>query len=389
MNKEQPNYYAILTADVRYDKNLSANAKLLYAEITALCGKNGKCWANNKYFAELYGADKRTIGRWINELVKGGYIDLKIIYKTGTKEIEKRYLTLACKEDNFIEEIDKNIFTESAKHKNKNELDPSDKNVNTYGQNCRYPHDKNVNTPIDKNVLDNNTRLEYYKKNNNLSIIFLSRNRKISCLGKDCNCKKIAIAKLGNKNFCGQHLRIELEKLRRLDLFPRDLKNEQENKPKLLFDLLEENPNLEKYEKEILDFISYRKTIKKALNTTLPIKAYIKALEDLQELGYNFNFCIQQMKSNEWQTLKVDYIHKPKKQGNNQGYKSKTQIRNEFIDDFFAQQEKLEENLDIEEAEIEEDLKKSNYNSNNISQSNRNIPRTNEKDLFDKVYRKR
>ncbi|WP_323669133.1 helix-turn-helix domain-containing protein [Aliarcobacter butzleri] len=136
---ENPNYYAILTAEVRYDKRLSPNAKLLYAEITALCGKDGKCWAKNSYFAELYEVSKKSISRWVNELVENGYIKSKIIYKKDTKEIENRYLTLS---------------------------NGTDKNVNTYGQKHTEGMDKNVDTPMDKKVIDNNTRLEYYKENN-------------------------------------------------------------------------------------------------------------------------------------------------------------------------------------------------------------------------------
>jgi len=30
MEKEQPNYYAIIPANIRYDNNLKANEKLLY-----------------------------------------------------------------------------------------------------------------------------------------------------------------------------------------------------------------------------------------------------------------------------------------------------------------------------------------------------------------------
>jgi len=172
---------------------------------------------------------------------------------------------------------------------------------------------------------------------------------------------------------------------------PVNEKSKCQEKSKLFYILLKENPSLEIYEKEILDFISYRKNIKKALNTTLPIKAYIQALKDLQELGYSFSFCIEQMKSNEWQTIKVDYIHKPnKQQGNNQGYKTKAQRRNEFIDEYFltecakhkAQKEKLEDNLDIEDVEIIEFGNKSlsqqedevdyfkSYNSRNVWEFN-------------------
>ena len=92
--KEKPSYYAILTADVRYDERLNANAKLLYAEITALSEKTGQCWAGDNYFSELYGVSPRTIQRWLKDLEERGYIKREIIYKEGSREVEKRYINL-------------------------------------------------------------------------------------------------------------------------------------------------------------------------------------------------------------------------------------------------------------------------------------------------------
>ena len=51
--KEQPNYYAIIPATVRYDTNLKYAEKLLYGEITALANKNGYCYTQNKYLADV------------------------------------------------------------------------------------------------------------------------------------------------------------------------------------------------------------------------------------------------------------------------------------------------------------------------------------------------
>ena len=92
----KPNYYAIIPADVRY-ADITPNAKLLYAEITALLQMNGVCFASNKYFSDLYNKNKVTISRWISELNKKGFIKITFTYKEGSKEIANRYIQI-CNE---------------------------------------------------------------------------------------------------------------------------------------------------------------------------------------------------------------------------------------------------------------------------------------------------
>jgi DNA-binding transcriptional ArsR family regulator len=95
MGDEKKSYYAIITANVRYDERLTPNAKLLYAEITALCNEKGYCWATNDYFAKLYKVSKTSVSKWINSLKNAGYVNIKIIYKDGdSKEILNRYITI-------------------------------------------------------------------------------------------------------------------------------------------------------------------------------------------------------------------------------------------------------------------------------------------------------
>ncbi len=83
---ENPGYYAILTADVRYDKDLSSSAKILYAEITALSNKEGYCWAGNQYFADIYDVDISTIQRWIHDLKEKGHIAV-ILEENNSRKI--------------------------------------------------------------------------------------------------------------------------------------------------------------------------------------------------------------------------------------------------------------------------------------------------------------
>ena len=112
MNK--PNYYAIIPAEVRY-ADITPNAKLLYAEITALLQMNGVCFASNKYFSDLYNKNKVTISRWISELSKKGFIKITFTYKDGSKEIANRYIQI-CKEG--INKDDKEVLAKMLKSNN-------------------------------------------------------------------------------------------------------------------------------------------------------------------------------------------------------------------------------------------------------------------------------
>jgi len=70
----KPSYWAVLPAAIRYDPEIPASAKLLYAEISSLTDSRGYCWASNAYFERLYDLSERTIVRLIRALENAGYI---------------------------------------------------------------------------------------------------------------------------------------------------------------------------------------------------------------------------------------------------------------------------------------------------------------------------
>ncbi|MCD9070458.1 conserved phage C-terminal domain-containing protein [Staphylococcus chromogenes] len=134
---DQPSYYSIITANVRYDNRLTDSEKLLFAEITSLSNKYGYCTASNGYFAKLYDVVKETISRRISKLAKFGYLHIEII-----------------REGNEIKQRKMYPLTQSSV--------PIDAKINT-------PIDNSVNTPIDVNVKENNT------SNNTTSINNINR----------------------------------------------------------------------------------------------------------------------------------------------------------------------------------------------------------------------
>lgn len=140
MEEQQKAYYAIIPANVRYDKDLVPNAKLLYGEITALCNEKGYCWASNQYFAELYGVSVLSIKRWVNSLVTKGYVYRTLTYKPNSKEVDKRILS-----------IDGGIKIDT-----------------TSVQKCYDPSIKNGASSSIKNDTDNNTSINNTFNNTNI-----------------------------------------------------------------------------------------------------------------------------------------------------------------------------------------------------------------------------
>lgn len=134
---DQPSYYSIITANVRYDNRLTDSEKLLFAEITSLSNKYGYCTASNGYFAKLYEVTKVTVSRRIANLKECGYLQVEII-----------------REGNEIKQRKIYPLTEMIR--------PINTNDNT-------PINNSVNTPIITNVKENNT------SNNTTSINNINR----------------------------------------------------------------------------------------------------------------------------------------------------------------------------------------------------------------------
>lgn len=131
---EQPSYYSIITANVRYDNRLTDSEKILFAEITSLSNKYGYCTASNGYFAKLYEVTKVTISRRIANLKECGYLNVEIV-----------------REGNEIKQRKMYPLTEMLRPINTNDNTP----INNY-----------VNTPIITNVKENNTSNNTTRLNN-------------------------------------------------------------------------------------------------------------------------------------------------------------------------------------------------------------------------------
>ncbi|MEH7916994.1 DnaD domain protein [Staphylococcus pseudintermedius] len=131
---EQPSYYAIITANVRYDNRLTDSEKILFAEITALSNKYGYCTATNGYFASLYEVTKVTISRRISKLKEHGYLDIEIVKENNEFKQRKLY--------------------------------PLTQNIRPINTDVKTPINTNVMRGINTNVKHNNTSNNNTRKNN-------------------------------------------------------------------------------------------------------------------------------------------------------------------------------------------------------------------------------
>ena len=146
--EEKPNYYAIIPANVRYDKDLPPMAKLLYGEITCLTQKDGLCWASNAYFAGLYEMSKDRISKLISILENKGYISVHV-ERNDKNEVVKRYIKLNTVEsttptvENNETSLVENNETPLVKNNEENNINLNNTRMNNI--NLNIPHSKQKN----------------------------------------------------------------------------------------------------------------------------------------------------------------------------------------------------------------------------------------------------
>lgn len=107
--------------EVWASKSLTLQEKCFFVEIKSLDNKDG-CFATNEYFSDFFQISKRRCISVINSLDEKGLINKKLIYKKGTKQVEKRVLRVS------------NTWRKKLHH-------PSEESFTT-------PHEENDMTPV-------------------------------------------------------------------------------------------------------------------------------------------------------------------------------------------------------------------------------------------------
>lgn len=132
-----PSFYSVIPAHVRYNNEIEAGAKFLYAEITALTSCRGYCWATNRHFAKCFNVCERTIKRWMASLKKEKFIYTET-GMLGRIRWRKIWLSLEAKKHSIDHE---NAKCDLSTMETSQNMFSGDKNVPMHG-------DKNV-TQVD------------------------------------------------------------------------------------------------------------------------------------------------------------------------------------------------------------------------------------------------
>jgi DnaD/phage-associated family protein len=81
-----------IPAEIWLDENLTVMEKVLYAEIDSFCGNGKECFCSNAHFAKMLQVSERQVRRLLCSLEEKGVISRRLVYKEGSKEVDKRYL---------------------------------------------------------------------------------------------------------------------------------------------------------------------------------------------------------------------------------------------------------------------------------------------------------
>jgi len=141
-----------IPAEILLDEKLSDKEKIILSMILYLSEENKCCFANNKYFANIVNVTANRISKIISSLNTKEYINIKLKYKTYSKEIEERQIIPMVKNINRYcrnqqEGIGENNYSDSQKQQypignNDKDIIYNIKNKNNYNNTSKSNNKK-------------------------------------------------------------------------------------------------------------------------------------------------------------------------------------------------------------------------------------------------------
>ena len=123
--------------EILTDEKLSDKEKIIYSIILYLSKENNYCYLTNKTISELLNISITQVSKLVNSLKDKKYIDIELIYKENSKQVEMRKLI------------------------------PTSKNKDTYLTKVKHPLQQNFNPPIEEKFKDNKYNNKNISKYNN------------------------------------------------------------------------------------------------------------------------------------------------------------------------------------------------------------------------------
>ena len=78
-----------IPAEILLNEDLSDKEKIILAIILYLSEETKSCFASNKYIANIVKVTHERVSKIISSLKDKGYVNIKLNYKTDSKELEQ------------------------------------------------------------------------------------------------------------------------------------------------------------------------------------------------------------------------------------------------------------------------------------------------------------
>ena len=160
MDKEKRAFKGVFVpANIWLNEEIKPSEKMLLTEIDSLDTQN-ECFANNDHFTSFLNVSKGRVSQMISHLKRLGFINVKLVYKKNSKQIEKRIITINKQRfygDTHLENDDTPLENYSTPLENAQDNISSNKSINK-----KTPRPKHKKRVYDKDS-------DYYKLSEFLS----------------------------------------------------------------------------------------------------------------------------------------------------------------------------------------------------------------------------